>query len=101
MISSETVLDDLNLKFTSKFNHGCLYCAILKAFYGFKEKIAHRARDNQFIFQNVQNEISEIFKIFKNDRAACWVNSKISNRDNNTTIIIFFDVTIVAHYYEV
>ena len=65
MISRETVLDDLNLKFTSKFNHGCLYCAILKALYGFKEKIAHRARDNQFIFQNVQNEISEILKIFK------------------------------------
>ena len=43
MVSSKTVSDDFNLKFTSKFNHGftnhgCLQCAILKALCGFKEK---------------------------------------------------------------
>ena len=44
----------------------------------------HEARHNQFLFQNVQNEIFEVFKIFKNNmkfiRAAYWINSKISNR---------------------
>ena len=35
-------------------------------------KRAQEARDNQFLFQNVQNnEIFEIFKMFKN---CCWIN---------------------------
>ena len=35
-------------------------------------KQAQEARDNQFLFQNVQNnEIFEIFKMFKNNR---WIN---------------------------
>ena len=43
MVSSNTIPEDLNLKFKSKFNpaftdHGCLHCAILKALYGFKRK---------------------------------------------------------------
>ena len=38
MVSSKSVLEDLHPKFKSKLNHGFLYCAILKALYGFKEK---------------------------------------------------------------
>ena len=79
MVSSKTVPEDLNLKLILKFNpgftnHGCLQCAILKSLYGFKEKRDHKARDSQFLFQNVQNEIFEILKIIKNYmkfRAAC------------------------------
>ena len=43
-------------------NNGYLHCTILKALYIFMVKRTHRTRDNKFIFQNVQNEISEIFK---------------------------------------
>ena len=79
MVSSKTVPEDLNLKLILKFNpdftnHGCLQCAILKPLYGFKEKRDHKARDSQFLVQNVQNEIFEILKIIKNYmkfRAAC------------------------------
>ena len=44
------------MKFRSKFNHrytnhGCLNCAILKAY---------KAKDMQFFLQNVQNEIFKI-----------------------------------------
>ena len=44
------------MKFESTFNHGftyrvCLYFATLKAY---------KARDTQFFFQNVQNEIFKI-----------------------------------------
>ena len=69
--------NDLNLKFRSKFNHGFtnhgyVHCATLKSFMA---KIAHEARDNQFLFQNVQDEIFEVFKTFKNKmkftRAGC------------------------------
>ena len=56
-------------------NNGYLHCTILKALYIFMVKRTHGTRDNKFIFQNVQNEISEIFKMFKNNmkfsRAAC------------------------------
>ena len=39
----------LNIKFRSKFNHGftnrdCLHCAILKALYGFKEKMSPQGK---------------------------------------------------------
>ena len=41
-------------------------------------KSTHEARDNQFFFQNVQNEIFEIFKMLKNNIkftwTACWIN---------------------------
>ena len=73
-----------------------MYCAILKALHGFQEKRAHKSRDMQFFLQNFQNEIFNIFKMFKNNMkfigGACWINSKISNnnRDKNTTLIIFF-----------
>ena len=40
-----------------------------KALYNIKVKRAHNVRDNQFLFQNVQNnETSGIFKMFKNNR---------------------------------
>ena len=48
MVSSKAVPEHLNQKFRSKFNHGYLHCAILKALYGFKEKRAHKARDFSF-----------------------------------------------------
>ena len=60
------------MKFTSKFNlsftnRGCLHCAILKVLCNFKEKRAHKARYMQFFNQNVQNEIFNILKMFKNN----------------------------------
>ena len=70
MVSGTTVPEDLNLKFRSKLNpgftnHGCLHCAILKALYGFKDKRDHKAKDSQFLFQNVQNHIFNILKLFR------------------------------------
>ena len=58
---------DLNIELKSKFNRsftnrGCLDCAILKALYNFKEKIAHKAGGMQFFFQNVHSEISRFWK---------------------------------------
>ena len=70
----------VNTKYRSEFKHGfpsrgCLRCAILKALHGFMEKRVHKARDMYFFFQNVQNEILKILKMFKNNmkftRAAC------------------------------
>ena len=63
---------NVNLKFRSKFNrgfinHDCLDCAFQKAFYNFKVPRAHEARGSQFLFQNVQNGIFEIFKMLKNN----------------------------------
>ena len=86
------------MKYRSDFKHGftnrgCLHCVIRKALHGFKEKRAHKARDMQFFLQNFQNYIFKILKMFKNNmkltRPACWFNSKISNRDKNTTPMIF------------
>ena len=64
------------MKFTSKFNHdfnhGYLHGAVWKALYNFEIKRAQEARHNQFFFQNIQNnEIFEIFKMFKNNS---WIN---------------------------
>ena len=65
------------MKFRSKFNHdfisnGYLHSAVWKALYNFMIKRAQEARHNQFFFQNVQNnEIFEIFKMFKNNS---WIN---------------------------
>ena len=67
----------MKLKFRSKFNHdftnhGYLHSAVWKALYNFKIKRAQQARHNQFFIQNVQNnEIFEIFKMFKNNS---WIN---------------------------
>ena len=82
----------MNLKFRSKFNHvftshGHLHCAILKVLYNFKVKKALEARD-PFL-----NYIFEMFKILKNNmkftRAACWINTKVSDRQSSTTLMIF------------
>ena len=68
------------MKYRSEFKHGftnrgCLHCAILKALHSFQEKRAHKSRDKQFFFQDVQNKIFKISKMFKNNikfiRAAC------------------------------
>ena len=53
-------LKDLNLKFRPKFVHGYLHCAIPKALYNFKVKSANEARDNLFLFQNIQNECTNV-----------------------------------------
>ena len=92
--------EDSNFKFRSKFNQsftncGSLHCTILKAFHTFKGKRAHKARDfsTQFFPENVENEM---FKYnIKFTRAACWINSKMSNRNKNTTLIIF----LFCRYY--
>ena len=87
--------ENLNLKFRSKFNpiftcHGCLNYAILRPIYGFKVRRDHKAKHSRFPFQNVQNEIFEILKMFKNNmkiaRAGCWINTKFSNSDYKTTL---------------
>ena len=91
------------MKYGSEFKHGftnraCLHCDTLNALHGFQEKRTHKSKDMQFFLQNVSNEISEIFKMFKNNmnftRASCWINSKISNRDKNNTLIIY----LICHY---
>ena len=67
----------MNLKFRSKFNHGFtnhgyLHSAVWKALYNFNIKRAQESIHNQLFFQNVQNnEIFEIFKMFKNNS---WIN---------------------------
>ena len=76
-------------------NRGYLYYAIVKALRAILKKTL---RDMQFFLQNVPNEIFKIFKTFKSKmkftRTVCWINSKISNRGKNTTLIIF----LFCHY---
>ena len=77
-----------------------LHCAVPKALHSFREERALKSRDMQFFLQNFPNKI---FRMFENNmkftRAACWINSTISNRDKNTTLIIFLFVTISGRYY--
>ena len=77
------------MNFRSKFNCGftnrdCLHCAILRA---------QKARDMQFLLHNIQHKDFQILKMFKYTmkfiRAAHWTNSGISNKDKNTTLMIF------------
>ena len=50
---------------------------VCKALYNFKIKRAHEARHTQFFFQNFQNnEIIEIFKMFKNTVELTFTNQK-------------------------
>ena len=67
-----------------------IYC---KSFAYFSGKKRVKSKDMQFFLQNVQNKVFKIFKMFENNmkftRAACWTDSKISNRDKDTTVIIF------------
>ena len=93
------------MKYRSEFKNGFtnrdyLHCAILKALHGFQgKKRAHKSSDMQYILENVQNKIFKIFKIFKNNmkftRAAYWINSKISNNDKNTTLMIFLVIIMM------
>ena len=92
-----------DMKYISEFKYGFtnlsyLHCAILKALHSFQEKRAHKSKDMQFFLQNVPNEIFKIFEMLENNlkftRAACWINSKISKREENTTLIIF----LFCHY---
>ena len=70
-------------------------CTILKALHGFKEKRVHKTRH---AIQNVENEILKILKMFKynkkSTRATCSINSKLHNRDKNTTLVIY----LFCHY---
>ena len=65
--------------------------------------MALNARDMQFFLQNIQNKIFKILKMFINNmkftRTACWLNSKISNKEKNATLMILYYVIIVGHYY--
>ena len=64
-----------------------------KTFTRFSEKKPTSQELWNFFLQNVPNEIFKIFKLFENNmklnRAACKINSKISNRDKNTIRKIF------------
>ena len=73
------------MKFTSKFNHsftnrGCLHCAILKVY---------KARDMHFFPSKCLTTFINMFINMKFIRVAYWINSEISNRDKNTTLMIF------------
>ena len=52
----------------------------------FKVERVHDAGDNQFLVQNVQNKI---FEIFKNVQKQYEINSKVSNRESSTKFMIF------------
>ena len=53
-------------------NHDFFNSSVWKALYNFKIKRTQEARNYQFFFQSVQNnEIFEIFKMFKNNS---WIN---------------------------
>ena len=96
------------MKYRSEFKHGftnrgCLHCAIiLKPYTVFRKR--EPTSHMQFFLQNIQNEIFKIFKMFKNNmkftRAACWFNSKISNRDKNTAFIILLFVLYWCNYWK-
>ena len=96
------VLEVLDMKYGSEFKHGftncdCLHSAILKALHNFLARRTHKSRDMRFFFQNVQNEIFKIFKMFKRQHEihqSSLLNPKISNKDKNTTLIIF----VFCHY---
>ena len=65
-------------------------CTVVwKALYNFKIKRAQEARHNQFFFQNVQNnEIFEIFKMFKNMFKVKFDTKTNSNMQNSMMVSI-------------
>ena len=90
----KTIPEDLNLKFKSKANHGLtnhgwLHCAFPRDLFGFQETRVHEETDSQFLFQNIQGEVCEFKNNLRFTRAAWWINSKTSNRDNSTTFMVF------------
>ena len=52
--------------------YGYLHSAVWKDLQDFKVKRAQEARDNQFLFQNVQN--NEIFEILKMLKSTSWMD---------------------------
>ena len=84
----------MKLKSRSKFNHeftndGYLNSALGKTLYNFQIKRAQEARDNQFFFQNVQNnEIFEIFKMFKDMFKVKFDTKTNSNMQNSMVVSI-------------
>ena len=56
MVSSKAASEDLNMKVISKFDHGCLHCAISKTLHVFKEKKSPQVNKTQPVF---------FFKMFK------------------------------------
>ena len=73
VVSSKAVPKVWNMTYISEFKHGftnrgCLHCAILKALHSFIIKRAHKLRDIQFFFQNVQNEIFKTLKIHQSNQ---------------------------------
>ena len=67
------------MKFDHGFtNYGYLHSAAWKALYNFKIKEPiQEARDNQFLFQNIQNnEIFDTFKMFKNNSWITFITQK-------------------------
>ena len=64
-----------------------------------------REEIDSFSFEILNIQIFKILKMFKYNmkfiRAACWINSKISNRDQHTTLIISYFVTIIGHHFDV
>ena len=62
---------------------------VWKALYNFKIKRAQEARHNQFFFQNVQNnEIFEIFKMFKDMFKVKFDTKTNSNMQNSMVVSI-------------
>ena len=78
---------------------------VLKVLHNFKVKTAHEARDNQFLFQNVQNETFEIFKMFKNKmtftRAVFALTQNIATRKTALHSWHSYVVTNVCNYHAV
>ena len=67
-----------------------LIMAVWKALYDFKIKRAQEARHNQFFFQNVQNnEIFEIFKMFKN---ILKIDTKTNSNMQNSMVVSILSV---------
>ena len=67
-------------------------CTVLfwKLYTPFKKKHTLSQWMCNFFFKMLQMRFSRLPKNMKFTRATCWINSKISNRDKNTTLIILF-----------
>ena len=82
---------EINHDFT---DHGYLHSAIWKALDKFNLKRAQEVRDKQFFFQNVQNnEIFEIFKMFKNMLKGKFDAKTNSNLQNSMVVSILSVLT--------
>ena len=88
---------NVKLKLRSKFNHDFtnhdyLDSAFWKALYNFKIKITQETRHNQFFFPDVQNnEIFEIFKMFKN-KFKVKFDTKINSKMQNSMVVSILSV---------